>query len=88
MDVTHSPACREVLIVSGVSILNDSVFRKVFKLLRFRTSLHRLLGLVIAGCKNQVSFDFVPVLLHSCLSADTVPLKGRTVSLDCGSCLL
>ena len=31
MEVTHSPTYREVLIVSGVSILNDSVFRKVFK---------------------------------------------------------
>ena len=25
MEVTHYPACKEVLIVSGVSILNDSV---------------------------------------------------------------
>ena len=50
MDVTHSPDCREVLIVSGVSILNDSVFRKVFKVLRSRTSLYRLLGL---GTKNS-----------------------------------
>ena len=51
MEVTHSPACREVLIVSGVSILNDSVFRKVFKVLRSKIGLHRLLGL---GTKNNL----------------------------------
>ena len=34
MKNTHSPACREVLIVSSVSILNDFVFRNVFKVLR------------------------------------------------------
>ena len=50
MDVTHSPACREVLIASGVSILNDSEFKKVFKALRSRTGLHQLLGL---GSKNS-----------------------------------
>ena len=50
MVVTHFPACSEVLIVSGVSILNDSVFRKVFKLLRSKIGLHRLLGL---GTKNS-----------------------------------
>ena len=81
MDVTHSPACREVLIVSGVSILNDSVFKKVFKVLRSRMGLHRLLGLgtKIAGCKNLVNSDFAPVRLHFCLSADAVPPQGRTV---------
>ena len=45
MEVTHSRTCREVLIVCGVSILNDSVFRKVFKMLRAKTGLHQLLGL-------------------------------------------
>ena len=40
----------DVLIVSGVSILNDSVFKKVFKVLRSRMGLHRLLGL---GTKNS-----------------------------------
>ena len=50
IEVTHSPACREVLIVSGVSILNDSVFRKVFKVLRPKIGLHQLLGL---GTKNS-----------------------------------
>ena len=81
MEVTHSPNCREVLIVSGVSILNDSVFRKVFKVLRSRTGLHRLLGWVpkIAGCKTLVSFDLLPVQLHFCSPADTVPPKGGTV---------
>ena len=39
MEVTHSPICREVLIVSLVSILNDSVLRKVFKVLRSRIGL-------------------------------------------------
>ena len=82
MEVTHSPACTEVLIVSGVSILNDSVFKKVFKVLRSRIGLHRLLGL---GTKN--SLDFLPVLLHFCSPADTVPLKGWPVLLGCGSCL-
>ena len=52
MDVTHSPVCREVLIVSGISILNDSVFRKVFKVLRSKIGLHRLLGL---GKRNSLS---------------------------------
>ena len=51
MDVTHSPAWREVLIVSGVSILNVPVFKKVFKVLRSRIGLHRLLGL---GTKKLV----------------------------------
>ena len=50
MEVTHSPIYREILIVSGVSNLNDSVFRKVFKGLRSRIGLHRLLGL---GTKNS-----------------------------------
>ena len=41
----------EVLIVSGVSILNDSVFSNVFKLLKSKIGLHRLLGL---GTKNSL----------------------------------
>ena len=88
MDVTHSPAWREVLIVSGVSILNVPVFKKVFKVLRTRTGLHRLLG---SGTKNSrlpCEFDFLPVVLYSCSPADTVLLKGRTAWLGCGSCLL
>ena len=46
IEVTHSPACREVLIFSDVSILNDSVFRnrKVLKVHRFKIGLHQLLG--------------------------------------------
>ena len=51
MEVTHSPACSEVLIVSGVSILNDSVFRKVFKVLMSKMGLHWLLGL---GTRNSL----------------------------------
>ena len=50
MEVTHSPACREVLIVSGVSILNDSVFKNLFSALRSKMGLHWLLGL---GTKNN-----------------------------------
>ena len=91
MDVTHSPACREVLIASGVSILNDSEFKKVFKVLRSRTGLQWLLGLGTNNSqlqKNPVSFDFIPVVLYSCSPADTVLLKGRTAWLGCGSCLL
>ena len=40
----------EILLVSGVSILNDSVFRKVFKMLRSKIGLHRWLAL---GTKNS-----------------------------------
>ena len=42
----------------------------------------------IVGCKTTGSFGFLPVLLHFCLPADTVPLKGWPVSLGFGSCLL
>ena len=65
--VTHSTICREVLIVSGVSILNDSVFRKVFKVLRYRIGLHWL------------TTSLLLVLQHFCSPADTVPPKGGTV---------
>ena len=58
MDVTHSPACREVLIASGVSILNDSEFKKVFKVLRSRTGFHRLLGLVSQNSRLQKPCEF------------------------------
>ena len=40
MEVTHSPACREVLVVSGVSILNDTVFKILFRVLRSEIGLH------------------------------------------------
>ena len=45
------PACREVFIVSGVSILNDSVFGKVFKVLWSKMGLHRWLDL---GTRNSL----------------------------------
>ena len=64
MEDSHSLACREVFIVSVVSILNDSEFRKVFKVLRSKIGLHQLLGL--AGCKTPGIFDLLPVLLHIC----------------------
>ena len=33
----------------------------------------------IAGYKNAVDFGLLPVRLHFCLSADTVPPEGGTV---------
>ena len=67
--------CKEILILSGVSILNDPVSRKVFKVLRSKIGLHRLLGLgaKIACCKNPVSFELLPVILDFCLPADARP---------------
>ena len=50
MDVTHSPDFREALIVSGVSFLNESEFKTVFRVLRSRIGIHWLLGL---GTKNS-----------------------------------
>ena len=44
MDVTQSPVCKEVLILSGVSILNFSDFRNLFSELKSRICLHLLLG--------------------------------------------
>ena len=44
MDDTHSPVWREVVIVSGVSILNFSVFSNLFRVLRSKIGLHRLFG--------------------------------------------
>ena len=58
MEVTHSPACREVLIVSGVSILNDSVLRKVFKVLRSKMGLHRLFSLSTKNSWLKNTGDF------------------------------
>ena len=45
MEVIYSLACMEVLIVSGVSILNNSVFKNLYKVLRSSIGLHWLLGL-------------------------------------------
>ena len=50
VEVTNSPACKEVLIVSGVSTLNDSVFKNLFRVLRSKIGLYRLLGL---GTRNN-----------------------------------
>ena len=44
IDVTHSPFCNEVLMDSGVSILNFSAFRYLFSELSSRIGLHLLLG--------------------------------------------
>ena len=55
MDVTHTTVCREVQIVSGVSILNFSALRNLLKLLRSSIGLHMLFGFwdqKIAGCKT------------------------------------
>ena len=35
----------------------------------------------IAGCKTLVSFGLLPVPLHFCSPADTVPLKGGPVRM-------
>ena len=40
MDVTHSPVCREVQIIFGVSILNFSSLRNLLRLLRSSIGLH------------------------------------------------
>ena len=60
IEVTHSPCCREVLMVSGVSILNFSTLRKRFSLLRSRMGLHLLLGLGTrkSRLKNPRDFGF------------------------------
>ena len=44
MDVTHSLLCKEVLMLSGVSILKVSDFRYLFSELRSRIG-HLLLGI-------------------------------------------
>ena len=44
MNVTHLPFCKEVCMLSCVSILNFSDFRYLFSELRFRIGLHLLLG--------------------------------------------
>ena len=75
VEVTHSPACREVLIVSGVSILNDSVFRKVFMCSRCSGPRKVSTGFwvwvpKIACCKTPVIFE---LLLHFCSPVDARP---------------
>ena len=50
IEVTHSPCQRDVLMVSGVSILYFSVLRKRFNLLKSSMGLHLLLGF---GTKNS-----------------------------------
>ena len=50
MDVTHSSAYRKVPFVPGVSILNDSFFKNLFKLWRSSIGCLRLLGF---GTKNS-----------------------------------
>ena len=44
IEVIHSPGRREVLMVSGVSILNVCTFKNWFRLLRSSIGLHLLLG--------------------------------------------
>ena len=46
MDVTDSPVWRKVLILSSVSIMNFSVFRNLFRVLRSKTG-------PIVGLGNQ-----------------------------------
>ena len=57
MDVTHSAAWREVLIVSGVSILNFSALRNLLLLLRSSRGLHLLFRF---GTKNSQA-DAMPL---------------------------
>ena len=45
MDITHSPVCMEVLLLSADSMLNYSNFKNLFRVLRSRIVLH-LLGFV------------------------------------------
>ena len=51
IEVTHSPCWTDVLMVSGVSILNFSALRKRFSLLRSSIGLHLLLGFGTKNCQ-------------------------------------
>ena len=75
IEVTHSSACREVLIVSGVSILNNSVFRKVFKVLKSKIGLRQLLDLGTTNSllQNLEISELLPVPLHFRSEADAMP---------------
>ena len=84
MEVTHSPALREVLIVSGVSILNDCVF----SMLRSKIGHHRFWVPEITGCKNPGTVDSEPILQHFCLTADAMPPTGSCSCEDLHSSLL
>ena len=44
-------------------------------------------NMALAGCKTLVSFGLLPVPLHFCSPADTVPLKGGPVRMGFDSCL-
>ena len=44
MDITHSPLCKEFLMLSGVSISQISDFRYLFSELGSRIGIHLLLG--------------------------------------------
>ena len=59
MDVTHFPVWREVLILSGVFILNFSVFRNLIRVLRFKIDLNLLLGLGTKKCRLKKPRDFL-----------------------------
>ena len=68
MDVTHSPVCKEVLMVSGVSILKVSDFRYLFSELRSIIGLHLLLGLVTKKSQRCLICDlFYCILLNKCM---------------------
>ena len=71
MDVIHLPFCKEVLMLSGVSISNVSDFRYLFNELGSRIVLHLLLGF---GTKKNllkkpryVCDLFHCVLLNQCM---------------------
>ena len=46
-DVTHSPFCKEIRIVSGVSILNVFTAKNLFRALRSKIGCHFYLVLVL-----------------------------------------
>ena len=89
-DVTHSPVCREVRIISGVSILNFSALRNLLRWLKFSIGLHMLFGF---GTKNSwlsnPRFDFRPTLsifvcqLIQCLQQVEVPVRMYIAPDDC-----
>ena len=58
IEVTHSPCWREVLMVSGVSILNFSALRKRFNFLRSRMGLQRLFGFGTKKSRLKKPRDF------------------------------
>ena len=66
LEVMHSPGWREVLIDFGVSVLNFSVFRNLFRVLRSKIGLHCCWVLEPKNrLKEPAKFDCI--LVHKCM---------------------